>query len=112
LHSCGLFLSIPESKQNLSEKEKFRVSEEITPSKLGFVKMMGEDKNQPWLRNAFFVLRFCFKDKNEGPSDRGNISNSNAKFLLVHQIFNVSRKYELSQGNPLLCLSYAKAMPT
>jgi len=43
----GLFLSIPESKQNLSEKEKFRVSEEITPSKLGFVKMTGEDKKQP-----------------------------------------------------------------
>ena len=43
----GLFLSIPESKQNLSEKEKFRVSEEITPSKLGFVKMRGEDKKQP-----------------------------------------------------------------
>jgi len=43
----GLFLSIPESKQNLREKEKFRVSEEITPSKFGFVKMMGEDKKQP-----------------------------------------------------------------
>ena len=43
----GLFLSIPESKQNLKEKEKFRVSEEITPSKLGFVKMRGEDKKQP-----------------------------------------------------------------
>jgi hypothetical protein len=47
LQSCGLFLSIPESKQNLREKEKFRACEEITPSKLGFVKMMGEDKNQP-----------------------------------------------------------------
>jgi len=41
-----LFIN-PESKQNLKEKEKFRVSEEITPSKLGFVKMMGEDKKQP-----------------------------------------------------------------
>jgi len=51
-HWIGLFLSIPESKQNLSEKEKFRVSEEITSSKLGFVKMMGEDKKQPWT--------FCF----------------------------------------------------
>ena len=43
----GLFLLIPELKQNLREKEKFRVCEGITPLNLGFVKMKGEDKNQP-----------------------------------------------------------------
>jgi hypothetical protein len=48
----GLFLSIPESKQKLREKEKFRVYEEITPLNLAFGKMMGADKKQPWF--------FCF----------------------------------------------------
>ena len=57
IQCSGLFLSIPESKQNLSEKEKFRRNEEITPSKLGFVKMTGEDKNQPWIFCFVFALR-------------------------------------------------------
>ena len=43
----GLFLSIPESKPDLREKEKFRGIEEIAPSNLGKVKMKGEDKKQP-----------------------------------------------------------------
>lgn len=43
----GLFLSSPESKQNLREKEKFQTCKEITPLNLGFVKITGEDKKQP-----------------------------------------------------------------
>ena len=79
LHSYGLFLSIPESKQNLREKEKFRACEEITPSKLGFVKMMGEDKNQPCPDHSG-LLRFCFKDKNEGPRQGKSI-------IKIHDFF-------------------------
>ena len=39
-----------------------------------------------------FSASSLFQDKDEAPPGRGNNSNSNAKFLLIHQIFNVSRK--------------------
>ena len=78
LHSCGLFLSIPESKHNLREKEKFRVCEEITPSKLGFVKMMGEDKNQPCPDNYRGCFVFVSKTKMKAPGR----DNKSLKFIL------------------------------
>ena len=79
----GLFLSIPESKQNLKEKEKFRVSEEITPSKLGFVMMMGEDKKQPE-----FSASSLLQGKDEGLRQEKKILFNK---ILLQQVFKVIR---------------------
>jgi len=53
----GLFLSSLESKHSLSELGKLRRNEEITRSKLGYVKMESKDKKQPWVFCLLFLLR-------------------------------------------------------